>query len=172
MAVRKMSSESFFRMLLILFGAMLMSQVTLVGTFLYLAFTGEMPPPDPELIQVFAYVVPAVACVCFGLSFVFPVKLINNAANKPSLSGKLRGYQAATIIKIALFEAPAVLGCVAYYLTGEYYWLIVNLVSLLLFATAFPTKEKVIDCLHLSGQEVELLNDPKAIVMEYEVTND
>lgn len=171
MEKRKISSESFFRMLLILFGAMLTSQLSMVGIFIYLSISGQITP-EPHDVPELYYLVPIVACTGFGLSFLLPAKLVANAAQKPTLGDKLRGYQTAFIIRLSMLEAPALLGCIALYLTGGFDWLIVNAIALPFFWLAMPTKEKVIEALHLSGPEIELVNDPKAIVMEYDTTDD
>lgn len=168
---RQITSESYLRLMLILFGGMMMSQVSMVAVCIYLAVTGELYP-EPDLIPLLPYVVPTVACLGFGLAFVLPAKLIAKAAEKSMFAEKLRGYQTAMIIKLALLELPSVAGCIAFCFTGDYYWCAVNLVALLFFATSFPTKQKVIDGLRLSGDEVRLLNDPKANIMEIEIDED
>lgn len=147
-----------------------MGQLSMIGMFVYISMV-DPTQAQPDLVMTFAYFVPSVSAICFGLSFVLPAKLVSAAADKATLSAKLRGFQTALIIRMALLEMPSLLGCVAFLLTGEYYWFAANLVSMLLFAMLFPTRDKVIDGLRLSGAEVEVLNDPKAIVMEYEYTN-
>jgi hypothetical protein len=170
MEKRKVTSEGYFRMLLILFGAMLMSQMSMVGIFLFLVLTGEWAE-TPDMLIPMAYAVPAVACIGFGLSFVLPVRLMAAAADKATLSEKLRGYQMAMIIKIVLLEIPALLGCVGFYMTGSYFFLIANVVSIALFANAFPARNKVIEALRLSGAEIDVVNDGQAVVMEYDISD-
>jgi hypothetical protein len=168
---RKVTSQSFLMMLLILFGGMLMSQISMVGIFVYLALSGEFHE-EQSALQTMLYVVPIVATLSFGLSLVLPSRWIATAADKPTLSEKLRGFQTATIVKMAMLEMPAVLGCVAFSMTGEFYFLAVNVVSVGLFATVFPSKNKLIESLRLDSSETALINDPSAVVMEYDVTND
>lgn len=169
MEKRKLSSGSYFRMLMILFGAMLMSQVAMAGIFVYLTLSQAMAL-DPDMLGIMIYVVPVMACSMFGLSFVVFSKMVNTAAEKNALSDKLRGFQMAMVVRMALLEAPAVLAAVSIFLTGSIYFLAVNAVSVLLFAVMIPRKEKVIELLRLTSPEIDLVSDPQAIVMEYEVT--
>jgi hypothetical protein len=168
MEKRKLSSASYFRMLMILFGAMLMSQVGMAVVFVYLTISQEIAE-DPALMHVLVYVVPVLACSMIGLSFVLFSKMVNAASEKSALSDKLRGFQTAMIIRMALLEAPAILAAVSIFLTGSIYFLVVNAVSVLMFALMIPRKEKAIASLRLSASEIDIVNDPEAIVMEYEV---
>jgi hypothetical protein len=170
MEKRKVTSEGFFRILLILTGAMIMSQVSMVGAFIYLAIMGELLP-DPAAAAIMVYVLPIVACTSFGASFFLPNMLMAKAADKPTLAEKMRGYQTAFMIRLILVELPAILACVTFYLSSEYYWLTVNAISILLLAMAFPSRQKAIDALRLSGPEVALVNDPKAVLMENTVSS-
>ncbi len=155
-------------MLMILFGAMLMSQVGTAVIFVYLAISQKIAE-DPELMTAMVYVVAAIACSMIGLSFLIFSKMVNAASEKSALSDKLRGFQTAMIIRMALLEAPAILAAVAIFLTGSFYFLVVNAVTLVMFAMMIPRKDKVIALLRLSAPEIHLVNDPGSIVMEYEV---
>ncbi len=170
MEKRKLSSGSYFRTLMILFGAMLVSQVAMAGVFVYLTISQEIAE-DPEMMSVMVYVVPVMACSMIGLSFVIFSKMVNAAADKSSLSDKLRGFQTAMIMRMALLEGPAILAATAIFLTGSIYFLVVNAVSVLMFAMMIPRKEKVIELLRLTSPEINLVNDPDATVMEYEVSD-
>ena len=171
MEKRKISSASYFRLLMILFGAMLASQVAMAGVFVYLTISQQMAE-DPELMSVMVFVVPVMATSMIGLSFVVFSKLVNAAAEKSSLSDKLRGFQTATLLRMALLEAPSLLAAVSIFLTGSTYFLVVNAVSIVLLALTIPRKEKVIELLRLTSPEIDLLNDPSAIVMEFDVSAD
>lgn len=169
--LRPVTSAGYFQKLLILFGGILSSQVMMVGVFIYLVVV-EGQPTSEELLETMFYVVPAVAVSGFGASFVLHGRMLAKAAEKPNLTAKLQAYQVAFILRLALLEAPAFLGAIAFFLTGSFYFLAVNVVSILLVAMAFPSKERAIDALQLRHDELEKVNDPGAVVMTYEVTPD
>jgi hypothetical protein len=75
---------------------------------------------------------------------------------------KLVNYRAALIVKLALLEAPSFFTVIAYLLTGNYIYLGIVLILLIVFLLYTPTKEKLINELELPRDEVEIINNPEA----------
>ena len=172
METRKITSAAYFRNLSILHFAMMASQILFAATVIGVAMVGELPPPNAELGQVFVYVLIAVASSGLGLSFVLFNRWVAAAAEKATLSEKLRAYQTAAILRLAMMEAPSLLAIVGFYLTGIYWFFIVTALVLVVFGATVPAKARVQEGLRLGHEEVNLLNDPKAIVAEFEVSAD
>lgn len=170
MPTRKITSEAYFRTLLILWAAMLMSHFSVGGVAVYLSFSGELPPYDAETATILIYVLAGVGATCLGTAVVLVNGLIAKAADKPNLKEKLRGYQSASIIRFALLEGPSVLGLIGVMITGELLFLIASAVSVASLVVFRPSKQSAIEGLRLSGDELRLVEDPRAVVMEVEVT--
>ncbi|MEY3442158.1 MAG: hypothetical protein RLZZ519_439 [Bacteroidota bacterium] len=172
MEKRKVTSEGYFRLLLILFAAMLFSQFTLVGTMIFLQQMGEIHLDEAGLSSTMMYVLIAAATVGLLASNVVGNMLIVKARSKPILSEKLRGYQTASILRYALLELPTVVGIYGFLSTGQYWFFTFSAVAVALFLMIIPRKEKVCEVLQLNHDEIALLNDPKAVIMEYETSAD
>lgn len=170
MEKRQITSEGYFRVLLILYAGMLMSQVTMAGTMIYLNLSSGLPPTNPEMETTFLYVLVAAGTTGLGASFLLVNSLIARAADKPTLAEKLRGFQTATIIRYALLEAPSILGAVGFYLTGQYLFFIATGLAIVVFLLFMPTRPKVAEALRLSGDELRILEDPTAVVMEQDIS--
>ena len=172
MEKRKITSEAYFRMLMILYAAMVMSQFTLVGTMIFLQQTGEIGGADPSLTPIGMYALIAGATLGILGSNVIGNMLILKARSKPTLAEKLRGYQTASIIRYALLELPTALGMVGFFSSGQYWYFIFTGIAIAFFLMIIPRKDKICEVLQLSHEEIQLVNDPKAVIMEQEISND
>lgn len=172
MEKRKVTSEGYFRLLLILFAAMLFSQFTLVGTMIFLQQMGEIHLDEAGLSTTMLYVLIAAATTGLLASNGIGNVLIIKARSKPTLSEKLRGYQTASILRYALLELPTLIGTYGFLSTGQYWFFIFSGLVIGIFVLIRPRKEKIYEVLQLNHDEIALLNDPKAVVMEYETSND
>ncbi|MFN8394887.1 MAG: hypothetical protein U0176_09480 [Bacteroidia bacterium] len=171
MPTRKITSEGYFRTLLILWAAMLMSHLSISGVSIYLYFMGELPPSDPETAMPLIYALAGVGAGCLGAAVVLGNSLIVKAADKPTLKEKLSGFQTASILRFALLEAPSIMGLVGVMLTGELLFLTASAVSAMTLLAFRPSKQRAIEGLRLSGEDLRLVEDPRAVVMEVEVTS-
>lgn len=170
MSTRKITSQAYFQTLFILWAAMLMSHVSMTGVAIYLSLMGELPPSDPETAMPIIYALAGVGAGCLGAAVVLPNSLIAKAADKSGLKDKLRGFQTASIIRFALLEAPSLMGLVGVMLTGELLFLTACGASAVMLAVFMPSKQRAIEGLRLSGDELRLVEDSRAVVMEVEVT--
>jgi hypothetical protein len=171
MEKRKVTSAGYLRLLTLLYAAMFASQVLFAGTCIFLQTSGEFPPQDPESTEILTYALVAVGSIGLGMSFLLFSRMVNSASEKSTLSEKLRGYQTASIVRFALLEAPSMLGIVGFLMSGQYAFFIATVVVLMAFGLIFPTKSKIIENLRLTHEETQLINDPNAVVAEFEVSN-
>lgn len=91
---------------------------------------------------------------------------INKLKLETDLKMKLAGYRAATIIRLALLEGPALFTVIAFLLTGDTNFLLYTSFMLLLFAMIRPTMERAIKELNLDEREVLKIQDPNEFVAE------
>lgn len=154
-----------------LFVAMVSSQLMFSVTILLLKLSGDIPAPE-ELDTMWIYLLIASASIGLISSNFVVNGLIMRARSKATLAEKLRAYQTASLIRYALLEVPSMIGIVGFYLTGMYWFFTFTAVALAFFLLVIPSRAKVCEVLQLSHDEITLLNDPKAVVMEYESTSD
>lgn len=80
--------------------------------------SGQSKPTNPEMTQIFNYLVPFICVIEAGLGiFVFDLRM-KKVANLQALKEKLSLYFQSKIIKWALFEGAGFFAVVAYFLTG------------------------------------------------------
>lgn len=143
--------KTFLRTITIIHLAMLLGQALFAIVVFSLIKNTGIDLKDTK--DPFLFVVPIMAIGCFTASvFVFKSK-INEAANKPTLKGKLMAYQAAFIIQVALLQGASLFGIVVYDVTRNFLYLLISMVIILYFIMIRPTKEKITDSLNLDYEE-------------------
>ena len=76
---------------------------------------------------------------------------------KGSVSERFAVYRSACILQWALIEGPCLFCIIGFFLTGNYAFMALAGVLIILFAMQSPTKAKVMLHLNLSEQEIEEL---------------
>lgn len=150
------SAHQQFRILKIVYTA-LPVMVALFGIAV-LVINYVTPAANIDQPEIWYYAAPAL------LVFSIPASslLFNNitqgikGADVP-LNRKLATYQTAVIVKAALLEAPALLACIAAFLTGRIVILLVIPLVLLLFFINRPTLYRLESDLELTRDEVDQL---------------
>jgi membrane protein insertase Oxa1/YidC/SpoIIIJ len=140
-------SKSYLKLNAILHLALMAGQVLLAAVFI--ALTGKTEiilNPDGD---IFFILVPAVALIgIFASGFMFK-KFLEQANAKATLQEKLNTYRPALIVRFALLEGPSLFGLVAYFLTGNLFYVFVSAFIIIYFFTLRPTKEKLENDLQL-----------------------
>lgn len=151
--------KTFFRTLNMLFLAMAAAQVifALVSTFLVLTAGGAVAFFTPQVIQVFLGVV-----ILLVLGGIVSGRLIFFARmtalrNQPDFSGKLQGYQTSLIIRYAMMEGPCLVALIIFYLTGNFIFLGIAVVAILVFIGNYPSGNRLAEHLQLHDDERLLL---------------
>ncbi len=156
-----MTSGGYFKSVKIVHFALIAGIVffALISTFLhqngYKTFGEDLDGP-------FLIIVPLLALAGIFTSNFLYKKRINEIDKQLPLSVKLVNYRAALIVKLALLEAPSFFTVIAYLLTGNYIYLGIVLILLIVFLLYTPTKEKLINELELPRAEAEIINNPEA----------
>jgi hypothetical protein len=144
-----------FRALNIIFFGLLMGQVTFLAIAYFLVNGDGKYPVDEELHDILRFIVPTVFLGSLGASYFVPKMQIQNNLEGKSLEDKLLLYRTSVITRLALIEGPSLFAIVAFLMTGQPYYLIVTLLSLLIFASLKPSTNKCIVELHLSKEEAD-----------------
>jgi len=157
------TSKEYFNVLTIIHAALTYGQVFFGLVFFYLN-TNLLSPNNGDIYDIFIFVVPATVVMGFVAS-TFLMKARLGAIKKMSgLKEKLRNYRTAFIIRMALLESPSFFALVAYYLTGNYFFLGLSGIIIIVFVIERPTRSKVAMDLELNMGDKALLDNPEAIV--------
>lgn len=159
--------RNYFRTLHILFLALVMGQVVFAFIALWMVSTqGGIASFDRETNQLFLWVVPIAALAGIGASrFLFNLKIkpLQSLTHWP---GRLQGYQSALLVRYALMEAPSLLALVCFLLTGDYIFLGISGVMILVFLWIRPALTSMALHLQLQDQERIILQDRDAVLYE------
>jgi hypothetical protein len=113
----------------------------------------------PLLIVVSVFTISGI----FASHFVFKQRL-KEIVKKTNLKDKLNEYRSALIIKFAIIEGCSFFVVIAYYMTGQLFFLTFLGILLIIFIAFRPTKDKSIMDLELSHSDQQLIYDSTAII--------
>ncbi|AXE16484.1 hypothetical protein DR864_01440 [Runella rosea] len=160
-----LTSKQYFKLLLLVYGVMLVAQVGTGTVFFFLRSTqSKSMPNEVTLGQLFGYLVPCAAVILPLVGILLAKKTIKALRINDLLSDKLRKYQSALIFKYAFFEGATFFSLVAYFITGELLHLGVAGALVMVFLTQLPTRNRVFNEVPLSTLDESKLNNPDAEV--------
>ena len=143
---------------MILHKALLMGQVVFATACIFLVYTKTKSSPAEELdrtLQVVAIVLSAAGF--FTGTSLFKKKLVQIRDTQADAKEKFSMYRSACIIQWALIEGPCLFTIIGFFLTGNYAFIALAAVLILLFTMMGPSKAKIALQLGLSAAEMEEL---------------
>lgn len=159
--------QQYQRSNIIIYAALLMGQVFFASFAVFINQTqGPLNGGDDVIRMVFMIMVPIFFLVTFSVGKMLTNKKLKLAKEEKLLKAKMEIYRSVNIIKYAMLEGTAFFSIITYLLTGEYLLLGFAAIIMLLFATHFPSKEKLVRELELNRAEQAILEDPMAVVAE------
>lgn len=151
----------------IVFAALLIGQVFFASFAVFFNQTqGPLNGGDDVSRMVFMIVVPVFFLATYTIGNMIANKRVKLAKEEKQLKTKMEAYRSVNIIKYAMLEGTAFFSIITYLLTGEYLLVGFAVMIMLLFATYFPSKEKLVRELELNSGEQAILEDPDAVVAE------
>lgn len=99
----------------------------------------------------FMMIIPSVFIGSIAIGSVLFNNLIKTAKGSKNLKTALTNYRTAFIIKLALYEVPALLGAVSFLTEGNLLYLVYTGIAAVLMLTFIPSKAKTIKELDLKG---------------------
>jgi hypothetical protein len=118
--------------------------------------------PDPSLVLTLRYILIAVTPLSLGIGYFIFKKYLASISSLTSLKEKLFRYQLAVIIRYSCLEAPAMLGVVAAFITGEQSFLLFTAIIIVMFLMLLPGTGAIVQDLGLSQHEKVILENPDA----------
>jgi hypothetical protein len=137
--------------------AMLLGQIIATAIFLVLIITKIQTPSLGEQDRVFQLVALLFTAVAFFVGNIFFKKKINaiKQNSELSLQQQFEQYKTASLMQWALLEAATLFNGIAYFLVGNYSFIALAAVLILLFAMLAPNKTKMSIQLGISPKEIE-----------------
>ena len=147
-----------FKTLNILYAAILVSiSLAALFTVFFVFRSGHLPIFDAEHQALIKTVVIISLLVGIPVSHIFFYKKIKHINPDIQVVNKLRFYQTAFIVRVAMLEAIGLIALIGYLVTADKSFLYMFAVVFILFMIHAPTKNKLCSDLNLSEQEEELL---------------
>lgn len=130
-------------------------------TVIMLQIGGEQPAENQGVIYRF---------IPYFFSFVsIPVSTLlfkNTIGKKPAntLREKLIAYRSAHILRTALIEAPGLIACAMFSISGDWIALIPAPIALVFILLNIPTPDRIIQEVALEGKDASRLHSPYSIL--------
>lgn len=168
MPVQQQTSQQYFKGLYILHIAFIIGLFVFSIIAAFLVITGAMGQDKNNMNSILQFLVPVLVIggIIGGLGFYR--SRLNVIKQTPELKDKLGNYRGAMILRVAMMEFPALFSIIAFLLTGNYLFLGLAGLVIIIFLMLIPLKERVSNDLELSTQERSIISDPNAIVAEVE----
>lgn len=147
---QKIEPSNFFKMMSLIFTALLAGMILMGGIMCLMNPTKNFDFDLKNQLLVIMLVV--MIAGIFGSNAVYNF-LKNKIENNNSIGEKIAKIQSANLARLALVEAPALLGIVLYMVESNLAFLMLSAIMILYFLTLKPSKEKILDDMNLTSDE-------------------
>lgn len=158
-----MNVKSYFKVLNLLFYALLAGQLFFALIAFVLSYSGALRSAIASENMYYFIILIFVAGAYYGGNYLYK-GLLKKIKTEDRLINKFDQMRSAFIIKFALLEAGSFISLVFYLLTMDYMFLIVALMVIFLFFISKMNKEKIVEDMGLSIEEKKILDNPDAII--------
>lgn len=123
--------------------------------------------PKPFLEENLALIVGGATALIMFLAgqLVYKTK-VNSIPRQTGLGAKTNVYRTATVVRLALFDAAAVVSIALFLINGYILLLIFPALMIILILSNFPNRAKMLDALQPTFEEMQTLDDPDAVINE------
>lgn len=152
---QKQIVEQFLRSITIIYFALLMGQILLVGTFTFLKLGLGITSTEDigELKFIFQIIIPVGLIFGFGMGQFLMNKRLPSI-RQLSFTEKLNQYRSLLIIRCALLEGFILFAAVVYYLSDDYIFLGYVFLGVMGFLFLRPTRFKLQEDLEINLSDI------------------
>lgn len=169
MSAKLQTSREYFRSLQIIYYGMIAGPLLFILFIIYLKFSGLFEAQAPEMKDVYIYLVPIFIIGGIVISNLIFKNRIKLAHNLPSLLNKMSDYYSVQIIRLSVLEGTILFSIVVCFITGEFLFLAMGGISMMVFYTLKPSREKAAKDLELDLMDINTINDPDKVIAEIKV---
>jgi hypothetical protein len=152
-----MENKNTFGFFKLIHKTMLLGQIIATTIFLVLTITKIQTPSlieQDRLFQLVALLFTAAVFFIGNIIFKRKIATIKNSTNL-TIQQQYEQYKTASLIQWALLEAATLFNGIAYFLVGNYSFIALAAVLILLFAMLAPNKTKMAIQLGITPQDLE-----------------
>jgi len=154
-----MKNAGAFAALKILHTALLAGQVLFMAVLVYLSYSKTITPALPEQDKIFQLIAIALSGAAFFIGTkIFKKKLLEiRDDNQSDVKVKFDKYRGASIVQWALIEGASLFCCFCFFLVGNFAFLALAAVLIILFGLLAPVKLKAALQMGVSVEELSSL---------------
>jgi hypothetical protein len=130
----------------------------LVIVITLIKFSQDFPRVDDDFGRILFIVVSVTASICLATAFASYKKSMSGILPGAPLSGRLNIYRAGLVRFAALCEGAALFSVIGFFLTGDFWFVLITAIMLIAMLSRRPTKQRFIDDLQLNWQEQQQLD--------------
>lgn len=154
-------ANSILRPLVTVIYAMIAGQILFLAVSYFIIFRqgGISSPEEAEALHnsIFIYMAPILTVVMIAIAFIFYFRRLQSIRKLHSLETKLNLYQRAIIVRSAFLNGCNLFLIFSFLTTGQPYYLLFFLPTLLLYILIIPNATKAAADLQLSAEEQKQL---------------
>ncbi len=166
MAKTQLTSKNYFRSNRIIHGALVIGSLLFAMVSIFLLSREEGTPATQEGLDVFVFILPLFVLGIIMAHFIMFKKLLLKAKNMEVLTKKTLYYRSALIVSWALLNGATLFAITIYLVENDLMYLAIGVVPWVILLRNFPSLDRAIKELELTGDERLAVNDPNAIIME------
>ncbi len=164
MQIKEKTYREYYKILTVIHSVQLIGHVIILVIFYYINSTKQLSTDSKSLNDIFNILVPL--SIIGGL-FISSFLTKNNQKKikkKSKLKDKLEEYQSSLLKKYALLGGLIFFALMGFLLTGNFLFLGLAGLIILVFILNRPSRHRTIKDLELNENEKQLIEDPKSIV--------
>ncbi|MEI6346593.1 MAG: hypothetical protein WCP69_01480 [Bacteroidota bacterium] len=160
----KITSKEYFKGIKIIHLALAIGQAFFLLVAFGLVQTGNYEIAFQDSSNIFNYLVVIFGLLGISSSFLIFKNRLNSCKEKTNLIDKMECYRSSLLIRYALLQAPSFFAIVFYLLTGTILYLAIPVIIIVIFILIRPTHQKAEIDLELNSTEVQMINNPDALI--------
>ncbi len=151
-----MNNGSAIKALTIIHKVLLVGQILFIAICIFLVSAKMIDPASEEMDRIFQVIALVFSAAgFFAGATIFKNKILLLRNMQADVKEKFLLYRSACIFQWALMEGPCLFCIVCFFLTGNYAFVALASVLILLFAMQAPSKVKIAFHLGLRGDELD-----------------
>jgi hypothetical protein len=167
---KQQTSSTYFKSLQTKYFALIAGQVFFGAVLIFVNLIVHLDYKLPHFGDTLIKVVPVFAIGVLVGSHYLLRSLLKAAKAKANLLEKMEVYRSALIVKYSLLGGPSLLSLIAYFLSGDVFFIGLTGVIIVILLTMRPTIKRAVRDLDLNLSDKQAINDPNRVIAEIEIT--
>ncbi|MFD1000494.1 hypothetical protein ACFQ21_14310 [Ohtaekwangia kribbensis] len=162
------TSKQYFTQLNLIYFAQAGVMLIFTAVVFALVYFGKMATSQNETTQLFTYTLVLVVIAGFSAAHFLYNFQLSRIDRSLSLQKKMPKYLGVLLVRSACLELPGLLATIVFFMTGNFYLLLIPIFIAVVFFLLRPTPATISEDLNLTSEERRLLDTPDAIIAESE----